>query len=210
LKHENQETPTREIGTTAAHRAKQRPALTQYSGYLRFADGLADARTLPQDAHSRCRFTREVLFSRPAISVSRARYPKLAGWGHSFAGQCVPEGARLTALQGAHVLFIPPPRLASCREGRVRSGPARCLAHDPARARHCNGVYVLSSTRGFETGNIRGNSAPLPGTGILGRARFCDPFGPASGRGFAWPRRDSVWRRGHESLEDIRRNCPSP
>ena len=51
--------------------------------------------------------------------------------------QWYPEGARLTALAGADVLFYPDGhRLAPGREGRVRRGAGGRLADDAARARH--------------------------------------------------------------------------
>ena len=51
--------------------------------------------------------------------------------------QWYPEGARLTAMQGAKVLFYPTAiGWHPDGEGGVRRGAVRCLADDPARARH--------------------------------------------------------------------------
>ena len=51
--------------------------------------------------------------------------------------QWYPEGARLTALQGAQVLFYPDrDRLASRREGGIWRGPTRCLAYHSTGSCH--------------------------------------------------------------------------
>ena len=51
--------------------------------------------------------------------------------------QWYPEGARLTALQGANILFYPTAiGWHPDGEGGIRRGAARRLAHHSARARH--------------------------------------------------------------------------
>ena len=51
--------------------------------------------------------------------------------------QWYPEGARLTALQGAQMLFYPTAiGWHPVGESGIRTVAARCLADDPARPRH--------------------------------------------------------------------------
>ena len=76
--------------------------------------------------------------SRPAISAYRAfdtavgRVGTLVCWD-----QWYPEGARLTALQGAHVLFYPTAiGWHPAEKAEYGAGAARRLAHHAARARH--------------------------------------------------------------------------
>ena len=70
--------------------------------------------------------------------LSRLRHQRRASVGTLVCwDQWYPEGARLTALQGAHVLFYPTAiGWHPGGESRVRRGPARRLAHHPARPRH--------------------------------------------------------------------------
>ena len=74
--------------------------------------------------------------SRPATSASapstraKGKIGTLICWD-----QWYPEGARLTALQGAGRPLLSRPRSAGIphEKGRARRAPARRLAHDPAR-----------------------------------------------------------------------------
>ena len=93
--------------------------------------------------------------------------------------QWYPEGARLTALQGANLLLYPtaigwhPAEKADL--GKAQHDAWRTIQRAHAIA---NGVYVGVVNRvGFETGNIRGQSAPGPGLEFWGASFLSDPFG---------------------------------
>ena len=85
--------------------------------------------------------------------------------------QWYPEGARLTAAQGANVLFYPT-AIGWHPDEKAQYGEAQYDAWRTIQRSHAiaNGVYVAAVNRvGFETGNIRGNEAPGKGPGVLGR-----------------------------------------
>jgi N-carbamoylputrescine amidase len=93
--------------------------------------------------------------------------------------QWYPEGARLTALQGAEVLFYPtaigwhPDEKAEFGEAQHRAWHVMHLAHAIA-----NGVYVAAVNRvGLEQGDIRGNRASGKGLEFWGGSFLADPFG---------------------------------
>jgi len=76
--------------------------------------------------------------------------------------QWYPEGARLTALQGAHVLFYPT-AIGWHPAEKAEFGKAQHDAWRTIQRAHAiaNGVYVAVVNRvGFETGDIRGNLRP--------------------------------------------------
>ena len=84
--------------------------------------------------------------------------------------QWYPEGARLTALQGAQFFSIPPPSAGIPRKAEF--GDAQHDAWRTIQRAHAiaNGVYVGVVNRvGFETGDIRGQVRTRRGPGILGR-----------------------------------------
>src|SRR5574340_536865 len=90
--------------------------------------------------------------------------------------QWYPEGARLTALQGASVIFYPtaigwhPAEKAEFGEAQLDAWRTIQRAHAIA-----NGVYVGVVNRvGHETGNVRGKSAPGQGLEFWGGSFLCD------------------------------------
>ena len=124
--------------------------------------------------------------------------------------QWYPEGARLTALQGAHVLFYPtaigwhPAEKAEFGEAQYDAWRTIQRAHAIA-----NGVYVAVVNRvGFETGNIRGNSAPGAGLEFWGGSFVCDPFGRVIAQGSHDKEEILLSEVDLRLLEDIRRNWP--
>src|ERR1035437_4754414 len=124
--------------------------------------------------------------------------------------QWYPEGARLTALQGASVLFYPtaigwhPAEKAEFGEAQHDAWRTIQRAHAIA-----NGVYVGVVNRvGFETGDIRGNSAPGKGLEFWGGSFFCDPFGRVLAEGWHDSEEILLGEVDLHQLEDIRRNWP--
>jgi N-carbamoylputrescine amidase len=124
--------------------------------------------------------------------------------------QWYPEGARLTALQGAHVLFYPtaigwhPAEKAEFGEGQHDAWRTIQRAHAIA-----NGVYVAVVNRvGFETGDIRGKSAPGAGLEFWGGSFLCDPFGRVIAEGSREKEEILVGEVDLHALEEVRRNWP--
>src|SRR5580693_2186465 len=92
--------------------------------------------------------------------------------------QWYPEGARLTSLRGAEVLFFPT-AIGWHPSEKAEFGTAQYDAWRTIQRAHAiaNGVYVAVVNRvGFETGNIRGKSASGQGLEFWGGSFFCDPF----------------------------------
>ncbi len=124
--------------------------------------------------------------------------------------QWYPEGARLTALQGAHLLFYPT-AIGWHPSEKEEFGPAQHDAWRTIQRSHAiaNGVYVAVVNRvGFETGNIRGNSAPGAGLEFWGGSFFCDPFGRVLAEASHDKEEILIGDVDLKSLEDIRRNWP--
>ncbi|GAC1431800.1 MAG: carbon-nitrogen hydrolase [Terriglobales bacterium] len=124
--------------------------------------------------------------------------------------QWYPEGARLTALQGAHILFYPTAigwHPAEKREfGAAQYDAWRTIQRAHAIA---NGVYVAAVNRvGFETGDIRGNSAPGAGLEVWGGSFLSDPFGRVIAEASHDKEEILIGEVDLASLEDIRRNWP--
>ncbi len=93
--------------------------------------------------------------------------------------QWYPEGARLTALQGAYILFYPT-AIGWHPAEKAKYGEAQHDAWRTIQRAHAiaNGVFVAVVNRvGHETGNIRGNEVPGAGLEFWGGSFLCDPFG---------------------------------
>jgi N-carbamoylputrescine amidase len=124
--------------------------------------------------------------------------------------QWYPEGARLTALQGAHVLFYPT-AIGWHPAEKAEFGQAQYDAWRTIQRAHAiaNGVYVAVVNRtGFETGNVRGNSAPGAGLEFWGGSFLCDPFGRVIGEASHDKEEILLGDIDLRALEDIRRNWP--
>jgi N-carbamoylputrescine amidase len=124
--------------------------------------------------------------------------------------QWYPEGARLTALQGANVLFYPtaigwhPDEKA--QYGEVQYDAWRTIQRGHAIA---NGVYVAVPNRvGFETGNIRGNEATGKGLEFWGGSFIADPFGQVIAQASHDKEEILVAEVDLRRMEDVRRNWP--
>ena len=124
--------------------------------------------------------------------------------------QWYPEGARLTALQGAHVLFYPT-AIGWHPAEKEEFGPAQYDAWRTIQRAHAiaNGVYVAVVNRtGFETGNVRGKSAPGAGLEFWGGSFLCDPFGRVIAEASHDKEEILLGDIDLRALEDIRRNWP--
>jgi N-carbamoylputrescine amidase len=140
-----------------------------------------------------------------ALDTSAGRLGTLVCWD-----QWYPEGARLTALQGAVVLFYPT-AIGWHPAEKAEFGVAQHDAWRTIQRAHAiaNGVYVAVVNRvGFETGNIRGKSAPGQGLEFWGASFFCDPFGRVLAEASHDREEILVGDVDLKTLEDIRRNWP--
>jgi N-carbamoylputrescine amidase len=140
-----------------------------------------------------------------AFDTQIARLGTLVCWD-----QWYPEGARLTALQGANVLFYPT-AIGWHPAERQEFGKAQHDAWRTIQRAHAiaNGVYVAVVNRvGHETGNIRGQSAPGEGLDFWGGSFLCDAFGTVIAEGSHDKEEILVGEVDLKKLEEVRRNWP--
>jgi N-carbamoylputrescine amidase len=140
-----------------------------------------------------------------AFDTSAGKLGTLVCWD-----QWYPEGARLTALQGASILFYPT-AIGWHPAEKAEFGTAQHDAWRTIQRAHAiaNGVYVGVVNRvGFETGDIRGNSVPGKGLEFWGGSFFCDPFGRVLAEGSHDKEEILLGEVDLHHLEDIRRNWP--
>ena len=117
-----------------------------------------------------------------AVDTAFGRVGTLVCWD-----QWYPEGARLTALQGAEVLFYPT-AIGWHPAEKDEFGAAQYDAWHTVQRAHAiaNGVYVAAVNRvGHEQGDILGNRAPGPGyicahsMSLIRRFSSCGKANPA-------------------------------
>ena len=140
-----------------------------------------------------------------SFATDFGRFGTLVCWD-----QWYPEGARLTALQGASVLFYPtaigwhPDEKAQYGESQYDAWRTIQRAHAIA-----NGVYVAVPNRvGFETGNIRGEEAPGKGVEFWGGSFIADPFGQVIAEASHDKQEILIAEVDLHHMEDVRRNWP--
>ncbi|HEV7217760.1 MAG TPA: carbon-nitrogen hydrolase [Terriglobales bacterium] len=124
--------------------------------------------------------------------------------------QWYPEGARLTALQGAHLIFYPT-AIGWHPSEKKEFGAAQYDAWRTIQRSHAiaNGVYVAAVNRvGFEHGDIRGSRAPGAGLEFWGGSFLCDPFGRVIAEASHDREEVLIGEVDIKALEDIRRNWP--
>jgi N-carbamoylputrescine amidase len=124
--------------------------------------------------------------------------------------QWYPEGARLTALQGAQVLFYPT-AIGWHPAEKEQYGEAQHDAWRTIQRAHAiaNGVYVAVVNRvGTEHGEIRGNRASGAGLVFWGGSFLCDPFGRVIAEASHEKEEILVGEVDVGAIEDIRRNWP--
>ena len=124
--------------------------------------------------------------------------------------QWYPEGARLTALQGAQVLFYPT-AIGWHPDEKAQYGEAQYDAWQTIQRAHAiaNGLYVCSVNRvGFEDGDIRGNKAAGKGLEFWGGSFIADPFGRVIAKASHDKEEILLAEVDPRVIEDTRRNWP--
>jgi N-carbamoylputrescine amidase len=109
-----------------------------------------------------------------AVDLHVGRVGTLVCWD-----QWYPEGARLTALKGAEVLFYPT-AIGWHPAEKDEFGAAQYEAWQTIQRAHAiaNGVYVAGVNRvGHENGDVLGNRVEGPGLEFWGGSFLADPFG---------------------------------
>jgi N-carbamoylputrescine amidase len=124
--------------------------------------------------------------------------------------QWYPEGARITALQGAEVLFYPT-AIGWHPAEKDEFGTAQYEAWQTMQRAHAiaNGVYVAAANRvGHEQGDVLGNRATGPGLEFWGGSFIADPFGRIIARAAHDAEEILIAEVDLALLEDTRRNWP--
>ena len=124
--------------------------------------------------------------------------------------QWYPEGARLTALQGANVLFYPT-AIGWHPAEKEEWGDAQYDAWRTIQRAHAiaNGVYVAVVNRvGHETGNVRGNEVKGAGLDFWGGSFLADPFGRVIAEASHDKEEVLIGNVDLRKMEEIRRNWP--
>jgi N-carbamoylputrescine amidase len=124
--------------------------------------------------------------------------------------QWYPEGARLTALQGAQVLFYPT-AIGWHPDEKEQFGVAQHDAWQTIQRAHAiaNGVYVAVVNRvGFEDGDVRGKKAPGKGLEFWGASFIADPFGRVVAQASHDKEEIVIGEVDEQVIEDTRRNWP--
>ena len=140
-----------------------------------------------------------------AVDTAFGRVGTLVCWD-----QWYPEGARLTALQGAEVLFYPT-AIGWHPAERDQFGAAQYDAWQTVQRAHAiaNGVYVAAVNRvGHEQGDILGNRAEGPGLEFWGGSFLADPFGRVIAKAAPDAEEIVLGEVDMALLEDTRRNWP--
>jgi N-carbamoylputrescine amidase len=140
-----------------------------------------------------------------AVDTAVGRVGTLVCWD-----QWYPEGARLTALKGAEVLFYPT-AIGWHPSEKEEFGVAQYDAWQTIQRAHAiaNGVYVAAVNRvGQEQGDVLGNRAEGPGLEFWGGSFLADPFGRIVAKASHDAEEILIGEIDIESLENTRRNWP--
>jgi N-carbamoylputrescine amidase len=124
--------------------------------------------------------------------------------------QWYPEGARITALQGANLLFFPT-AIGWHPAEKEQQGEAQYEAWQTIQRGHAiaNGVYVAAVNRvGHESGDIRGNRCAGPGLEFWGGSFLADPFGRILAQASHNREEILIGEVDLKHLEETRRNWP--
>ncbi|HVZ82778.1 MAG TPA: carbon-nitrogen hydrolase [Terracidiphilus sp.] len=140
-----------------------------------------------------------------AVDTAFGRVGTLVCWD-----QWYPEGARLTALQGAEVLFYPT-AIGWHPAEKDEFGVAQYEAWQTIQRAHAiaNGVYVAGVNRvGHENGDVLGNRAEGPGLEFWGGSFLADPFGRIIAKASHDAEEILLGEIDLALMEDTRRNWP--
>ena len=140
-----------------------------------------------------------------AVDTAAGRVGTLVCWD-----QWYPEGARLTALQGAEVLFYPT-AIGWHPAEKDQFGAAQYDAWRTIQRAHAiaNGVYVAAVNRvGPEHGDILGNRAEGQGIEFWGGSFLADPFGRVVAQAGHDAEAILVGEVDRALIEETRRNWP--
>ena len=124
--------------------------------------------------------------------------------------QWYPEGARITALQGANVIFYPT-AIGWHPAEKEEFGTAQYEAWQTIQRAHAiaNGVFVGAVNRvGHEKGDVRGNRIEGPGLEFWGGSFIADPFGRIIAKASHDKEEILIGEVDVRALEDVRRNWP--
>lgn len=140
-----------------------------------------------------------------AFETEQGKFGTLVCWD-----QWYPEGARLTALKGANIIFYPtaigwhPAEKAEWGDAQYDAWKTIQRAHSIA-----NGVFVGVVNRvGHETGNVRGNEVKGAGLDFWGGSFISDPFGRVIAQGSHKKEEILLGEVDSRLIEEVRRNWP--
>ena len=140
-----------------------------------------------------------------AVDTPHGRIGTLVCWD-----QWYPEGARLTALQGAEILFYPT-AIGWHPAEKEEFGAAQYDAWQTIQRAHAiaNGLYVAAVNRvGHEHGDVLGNRAEGPGLEFWGGSFLADPFGRVIAKASHTGEEILVGEVDVALIEETRRNWP--
>lgn len=140
-----------------------------------------------------------------AVDLGVGRVGTLVCWD-----QWYPEGARLTALQGAEVLFYPT-AIGWHPDEKEEYGAAQYDAWQTIQRSHAiaNGIYVAGVNRvGHENGDVKGNRAAGKGIEFWGGSFLADPFGRVIAKASHDKEEILIGEIDIAQIEDTRRNWP--
>jgi N-carbamoylputrescine amidase len=140
-----------------------------------------------------------------AVDTPTARIGTLVCWD-----QWYPEGARLTAMRGAEVLFYPT-AIGWHPAEKAEFGEAQYDAWQTVQRGHAiaNGVFVAGVNRvGHEQGDILGNRAEGAGLEFWGGSFLADPFGRILAKASHTEEEILVVEVDLGLIEETRRNWP--
>ena len=140
-----------------------------------------------------------------AVDTPWGRVGTLVCWD-----QWYPEGARLTALNGAEVLFYPT-AIGWHPAEKAEFGAAQYDAWQTIQRAHAsaNGCYVAAVNRvGMEHGDVEGNRAEGEGLEFWGGSFVADPFGRIIARASHHREEILIAEVDTGQMEETRRNWP--
>jgi N-carbamoylputrescine amidase len=124
--------------------------------------------------------------------------------------QWYPEGARITALKGANVIFYPT-AIGWHPAEKAEFGTAQYDAWQTIQRAHAiaNGIFIAAVNRvGHENGDVRGNRAAGEGLEFWGGSFIADPFGRVVAQAAHDKEEILIGEVDIKLIEETRRNWP--